>query len=345
MSDPCRTSGEPIMTQQTLRSKAFAEGTSLVNRIAHYCFATALLAGAAQAAPLLSTNATTTFHRMQVDGVEIFYREAGPENAPTIVLLHGFPSSSREFDTLIPLLATRYHLIAPDYPGFGLSEAPSPVAYTYSFDHLAETMSHLLRKLGVRHYTMYLHDYGAPIGFRIILAHPDRLHALIFKTAISIPRASEPSGPRSRNTGQIQKPILRCLIHCSRSKLPSSGTSPARPIRTATIRILGSPSMPICHVPVSARSRATFFTIIGPTLRPTQSGKRGCGIISHRPSWPGASTTHRSSRLERRPSGAIFQTRRFTCSTPGTLRLMKRMTRLQTRSSDSWPNIRMRGHE
>jgi len=152
-----------------------------VKRPSIYALATALVAGTAQAAPLPSTNATTTYHRVQVDGVGIFYREAGPRDAPTIVLLHGFPSSSREFDTVIPLLATKYHLIAPDYPGFGLSDAPSPVDYTYTFDHLAETMRDLLEKLKVTDYTMYLHDYGAPIGFRIVLAHTGQLHALIIQ--------------------------------------------------------------------------------------------------------------------------------------------------------------------
>ena len=97
-----------------------------MKRISSYVLAIALSTGAAKATTLPSTSATTTYHRLQVDGVDIFYREAGPENAQTIVLLHGFPSSSREFDTLIPLLATKYHLIAPDYPGFGLSDAPSP---------------------------------------------------------------------------------------------------------------------------------------------------------------------------------------------------------------------------
>jgi pimeloyl-ACP methyl ester carboxylesterase len=152
-----------------------------VNRLSRYVLAAALFAGTAQAATLPSTNATTTYHHVQVDGVGIFYREAGPENAPTIVLLHGFPSSSREFDTLIPLLATKYHLIAPDYPGFGLSDAPSPTRYTYTFDHLARTMGDLLEKLKVTDYALYLHDYGAPIGFRIILAHPDQLHALVIQ--------------------------------------------------------------------------------------------------------------------------------------------------------------------
>ena len=152
-----------------------------MNRSSKYALATALFAGTAQAAPLPSTNATTTYHRVQVDGVGIFYREAGPADAPTIVLLHGYPSSSRQFDTLIPLLATKYHLIAPDYPGLGLSDTPSPTTYTYTFDHLAQTMTDLLEKLKVTHYTLYLHDYGAPIGFRMILTHPEQLHALIIQ--------------------------------------------------------------------------------------------------------------------------------------------------------------------
>ena len=152
-----------------------------MNRIANYVLATALFAGTAQAAPLPSTNATTTYHRVQVDGIGIFYREAGPVNSPTIVLLHGFPSSSREFAPLIPHLATKYHVIAPDYPGFGLSDAIPPTAYTYTFDHLAQTIEHLLDRLKITRYTLYLHDYGAPIGFRIILAHPVRLHALIIQ--------------------------------------------------------------------------------------------------------------------------------------------------------------------
>jgi pimeloyl-ACP methyl ester carboxylesterase len=128
-----------------------------------------------------STSATTTYHRVKVDGVGIFYREAGPKNAPTIVLLHGFPSSSREFDTLIPLLATHYHLIAPDFPGFGQSDAPSPSSYTYTFDHLARTIDNLLEILKIDNYTLYLHDYGAPVGFHIVLMHPKRLHALIIQ--------------------------------------------------------------------------------------------------------------------------------------------------------------------
>ena len=120
---------------------------------------------------------------MTVDGVGVFYREAGPKDAPAIVLLHGFPSSSREFDTLIPLLATRYHLIAPDFPGFGQSDAPPPSSYAYTFDNLAKTINRLLEQLKINRYTLYLHDYGGPVGFRIISAHPDRLRALIIQNA------------------------------------------------------------------------------------------------------------------------------------------------------------------
>ena len=115
---------------------------------------TTLLAAAAALStsanlPLPSTSATT-FHKVHMDGVGVFYREAGPKDAPTIVLLHGFPSSSREFNTLIPLLATRYHLIAPDFPSFGQSDTPSPSTYSYTFDHLAQTTNALLEQLQIK---------------------------------------------------------------------------------------------------------------------------------------------------------------------------------------------------
>ena len=137
----------------------------------------------ARATSLELTSATTTYQSMTVDGIGIFYREAGPKDASTIVLLHGFPSSSREFDTLIPVLATRYHLIAPDFPGFGQSDAPPPSSYAYTFDNLAKTINGLLEQLEINKYSFYLHDYGGPVGFRIISAHPERLQALIIQNA------------------------------------------------------------------------------------------------------------------------------------------------------------------
>ena len=138
---------------------------------------------AANTEALPSTSASITYHRTELDGLNVFYREAGPKDAPTIVLLHGYPSSSRMFDSLLPLLATRYHLIAPDYPGFGQSDAPPPPQYRYTFDHLAETTNALLERLKIDRYHLYLQDYGGPVGFRIMVAHPKRVRALVIQNA------------------------------------------------------------------------------------------------------------------------------------------------------------------
>src|SRR6201995_2870952 len=110
------------------------------------------------------------YHSTQVEGVEIFYREAGPKDAPTILLLHGYPSSSRMFETLMPLLADRYHLVAPDYPGFGQSDSPPPDEFDYTFDHVAAVTEELIVALGLKSYVLFLQDYGGPVGFRLALA-------------------------------------------------------------------------------------------------------------------------------------------------------------------------------
>ncbi|WP_300396112.1 alpha/beta hydrolase [uncultured Sphingobium sp.] len=152
---------------------------SLLFRVAAAATLLASFTPTAWATPQASSNSTTTYHRMQIEGVGLFYREAGPKDAPTIVLLHGFPTSSRQYEALIPLLATRYHIIAPDYPGFGQSDAPDPSAFPYTFDHLAKVMDDLLERLKINRYSLYIHDYGSPVGFRMMLAHPERLDALI----------------------------------------------------------------------------------------------------------------------------------------------------------------------
>lgn len=127
-----------------------------------------------------------TFYRtVQVDGLSIFYREAGPKNAPTILLLHGLPSSSRMFEPLFDRLSDRYHLVAPDYPGFGQSDWPDPKKFAYTFDHIAEVMNHFTETLGLSHFSLYMQDYGGPVGFRMILAHPDRVERLIVQDAVA----------------------------------------------------------------------------------------------------------------------------------------------------------------
>lgn len=132
---------------------------------------------AAQAQPPANTQ---TLHKtMMIDGVEIYYREAGAKDAPTLLLLHGFPTSSHMFRKLIPALADRYHLIAPDYPGFGNSAQPSMKDFDYSFDNLANVMEKLVSQLGIKKYSIYLMDYGAPIGFRLAAKHPEQIESLI----------------------------------------------------------------------------------------------------------------------------------------------------------------------
>jgi pimeloyl-ACP methyl ester carboxylesterase len=121
-------------------------------------------------------------HRtVKIDGLEIFYREAGRKDAPTILLLHGFPTSSHMFRNLIPALADRFHLVAPDYPGFGNSAMPALGEYDYTFDNLAQVVERFSEELGLTRYTLYLQDYGAPIGFRLAVKHPERVQALVIQ--------------------------------------------------------------------------------------------------------------------------------------------------------------------
>ncbi|MCX8478019.1 MAG: alpha/beta hydrolase [Sphingomonas sp.] len=114
-----------------------------------------------------------------IDGVKFFYREAGPVDGPVVLLLHGFPSSSHMFRNLIPLLVDKYRVIAPDYPGFGQSDAPDPRQFAYSFAHFAEMVDALVQRLGAKSYAMYVMDIGAPVGYRLALRHPERVRALI----------------------------------------------------------------------------------------------------------------------------------------------------------------------
>jgi pimeloyl-ACP methyl ester carboxylesterase len=123
--------------------------------------------------------AVTRHRTAKVDGVDIFFREAGSADAPTIVLLHGFPTSSHMFRNLIPALSDRYRVIAPDYPAFGQSGTPDRANFRYSFARFAELMDGLLNQLGVKRYALYVQDYGAPVGYRLALRHPERVTALV----------------------------------------------------------------------------------------------------------------------------------------------------------------------
>jgi pimeloyl-ACP methyl ester carboxylesterase len=125
------------------------------------------------------------YRTVKVAGISIFYREAGMNGGPTILLLHGLPSSSRMFESLFARLSDRYHLVAPDYPGFGHSDWPDPATFAYTFDHYADIMRQFTEALGLSRYTLYMQDYGGPVGFRMALSHSDRIESLIVQNAVA----------------------------------------------------------------------------------------------------------------------------------------------------------------
>jgi pimeloyl-ACP methyl ester carboxylesterase len=130
-----------------------------------------------------TANQQVHYRSATVQGVEIFYREAGSPDLPTLLLLHGFPTSSHMFRDLIPLLADRYHLVAPDYPGFGYSARPTPGEFVYTFDHLADVMEGFVDALGLTRYSLYMQDFGGPVGFRLATRRPRQVRALIIQNA------------------------------------------------------------------------------------------------------------------------------------------------------------------
>ena len=122
---------------------------------------------------------TVTYQKVNIDGISVFYREAGPPDAPTILLLHGFPTTGHMFRDLIPALADRFRLVAPDLPAFGQSDMPARGAFTYTFENLANVIDRFTEVIGLRRFAIYVFDYGAPVGFRLAVRHPERLTAII----------------------------------------------------------------------------------------------------------------------------------------------------------------------
>ncbi len=156
--------------------KLLKSATAALALIALMPFLTALHAAASKPAPT-----QTLYRTVTVEGLEIFYREAGPPDAPVVLLLHGFPTSSHMFRDLIPALSERYRVIAPDYPGFGFSSAPAVTEFDYNFDTLADVIHGFIEKLNLTKYSLYLMDYGAPVGFRLAEKHPERVQTLLIQ--------------------------------------------------------------------------------------------------------------------------------------------------------------------
>jgi pimeloyl-ACP methyl ester carboxylesterase len=157
----------------------------------------------------------TFIHRVEADGVTVFYREAGAADAPVVLLLHGFPTSSFQYRELIPRLADRYRVIAPDLPGFGFTEVPEQRKYSYTFDALAQTILAFTDALGLARYALYVFDYGAPTGFRLAMARPERINAIV----------SQNGNAYEEGMGNAWAPIRRYLsCHPEKGLVISIGT-------------------------------------------------------------------------------------------------------------------------
>jgi pimeloyl-ACP methyl ester carboxylesterase len=164
------------------------------------------------------------YRTVMVDGLSVFYREAGRPDAPTLLLLHGFPSSSRMYEPLLTRLSAHYHLVAPDYPGFGHSDAPGAKAFSYTFDHIAQVMEHFTEALGLDRYALYMQDYGGPVGFRLAIAHPERVQALIIQNAV----AHDPVYERISCPLLPPSSVISARIQIPRHSIPIDGRTSLR---------------------------------------------------------------------------------------------------------------------
>ena len=275
-----------------------------------------------------------TFYRTtQIDGLSIFYREAGPKDAPTILFLHGLPSSSRMFEPLFARLSDRYHLIAPDYPGFGHSDWPDPKKFAYTFDHIAEIMNHFTEAIGLSRYTLYMQDYGGPVGFRMVLVHPERVEALIVQDAVA---HNEGLGANWKTRREFwadraanETRFAQISSHCRQRERAMWG---AIPTWNAMTRICGLTSFTFSISPARPTFKAICSTITERTSRLILSGRHGCAR-NNRACWSfGESMICLSSYQSRRPIGAMSQRPKFTFWRPAISRSIPQQIRLPSSS-------------
>ena len=216
------------------------------------------------------------YRTANVDGLSIFYREAGPRDAPALLLLHGLPSSSRMFEPLFARLSDRHHLVAPDYPGFGHSDWPDAKQFAYTFDRIAAIMLKFTEAIGLTHYHLYMQDYGGPVGFRMALAHPERVQSLIVQNAVAHDGGLGVNWRLGEPTGQIEPPMrVPCEVTCCRWRRLEPGTLAMTRQSIDTIQTCGPMSLRSSINPVRPTYRAIYFTTIAATWRRIRSGRPG----------------------------------------------------------------------
>ena len=273
----------------------------------------------------------TAYRAADVDGLKVFYRDAGPPDAPAILLLHGFPSSSRMWQPLLDRLVGPFRLVAPDYPGFGHSDAPSQTEFAYTFDHLAAVIGRFTEVLGLRRYTLVVQDYGGPVGFRLAIAHPGRLDALIVQNAVAHEDGLGPLWQTRREFWADRKAheaaLRQNFFSFAATRQRHVGTSPNAEnydpdLWTDEFAFLASPA--------SRTSRPSCSTTTAPTSRATPPGRTGSASTS-RYCWSyGAATTRRSKSRRPRPTAGRCPPPRCTSSTPATSLSTSSPTRSRT---------------
>lgn len=176
------------------------------------------------------------YKNITVNGIRIFYRECGDAEKPVMILFHDFPSASHMFRDLMPMLETKFHCIAPDYPGFGQSESPAREAFAYTFDFLAEVMEESLDVLDIQSFYMYVFDYGAPIGFRLAMKHPERILGIVSQNGNIYREGLGKNGRRERSTGAIRQRNYVNNIKAHLRKIRSSGSIPMARKKEVSLR-------------------------------------------------------------------------------------------------------------
>ena len=263
----------------------------------------------------------TGYRTVDVDGLSVFYREAGSRDAPTILLLHGFPSSSRMWQPLLDRLAGLFHLVAPDYPGFGHSDAPSHTKFAYTFDHLAVVVGRFTEALGLTGYTLVVQDYGGPVGFRLAIAHPERLEALVVQNAVAHEDGLGPLWKTRREfwaDRETHEAALReNFFSFAATRQRHVGTSPNTENYDPD---LWTDEFAFLTGPASRTSRPTCSTTTAPTSPATPPGSTGSASTSRRCRSYGAATTRRSRWRRPRRTAGTCQAPRCISSTRATSR-------------------------
>jgi pimeloyl-ACP methyl ester carboxylesterase len=285
--------------------------------------------------------ADIAYRMADVDGLKVFYREAGASDSPTLVLLHGFPSASHMFRELIPLLADRFHIVAPDLPGFGKSDMPARGDFGYTFEHITDVIDRLTETLGLDRFALYVFDYGAPVGFRIAARHPERITAIISQNGNAYEEGLSdgwnPIQAYWKEPSRANREAIRTLLEPQTTIWQYTHGVPDQ-TRVSPDgygldnHYLARSGADEIQLDLSSTTRATWGST--PRFRTTSAP------AGRRCSRSGAATTRSSCQPGPKPSSATSPTPTFVSSTPVTSPSRPTSRRSQPRSASSSPNRR-----